>query len=143
MSRIALLTLILLVATGQLASGQSLTKPGDVPPVVGGAGGLRPPERSRVLGGTPNATAKVHLAPTGKPCVHVDGYSKAQTLNPNIFDHFISATNTCSLRIKLQVCYYKTQHCIPVEIGAYDRKEAVLGIFPALKEFRYEYTEKF
>jgi hypothetical protein len=43
----------------------------------------------------------------------------------------------------MQVCYYKTQRCIPMNIPPWERKEAVLGIFPALKEFRFEYVEEF
>ncbi len=144
MQRPALLSLGIVIVTSHLASGQVLTKPlgSDSPPVVGAAG-LRAPQPAPVLRATPNSTAKVHLAPTGKPCVHVEGYAKAQTINPNIFEHMISATNNCGLRIKLKLCYYKTLHCIPVDVPPYDRKMAVLGIYPALKEFRYEYKEQF
>lgn len=145
MQRVTLLSLGVVIATSHLASGQTLTKPGDGAsrPMVGGTGGLGAPVRAPMVGGITNSVVKVHLAPTGKPCVRVEAYSKAQTINPNIFEHVISATNNCSQRIKMEVCYYKTQHCILVDLPPYDRKQTVLGIYPALKEFRYEYTEKF
>jgi hypothetical protein len=143
MNRVALLGLGILLANLGLAGAQNLTRPGDSAPVVHGAGGLPAPVQPPVLSGTPITAAKLHLGPTGKPCIRMEGYAKPQTINPNIFNHLILATNSCALRIKMQVCYYNTQHCIPVELGAYERKEAALGIFPALKEFRFEYKEQF
>jgi hypothetical protein len=32
---------------------------------------------------------------------------------------------------------------VPLTIPAYSRREIVLGIMPAMKEFRYEYREQF
>jgi hypothetical protein len=143
MTRIALLSLGILLATGLAVRGQGLTLPSgnNSRPITGSVGGTRAP--APMLSGPQNDTVKVHHGPTGKPCVTVSGNWKAQTINPNIFEHLIIATNACSLRIKMNVCYYKTQHCIALELGPYDRKEAVLGIYPALKDFRYEYKEQF
>ena len=47
------------------------------------------------------------LAPTGKPCLVLHGYAKAQTINPNIFEHRIAATNSCGQNIKVKVCYHR------------------------------------
>ena len=141
MCRVALLGLGILLANLGLAAAQNLTRPGDSLPVVHGAGGLGAPVQPPVLSGTQNTAAR--LPPTGKPCIRMAGYAKPQAINPNIFNHLILATNSCALRIKMQVCYYNTQHCVPVELGAFESKEAALGIFPALKEFRFEYNEQF
>jgi len=35
------------------------------------------------------------------------------------------------------------QSCVPLEVPAYGRKDALLGIYPALQDFRYEYVEQF
>jgi hypothetical protein len=136
-----LLLLVLLLGGVRMAVAQGLTSPpgNGSTPVLGGAGGVRPP----ILNGTQNAAAKKHLGPTGKPCLTVLGYAQPQTINPDIFDHMISASNDCSQPIKMQVCYYQTQQCIPVGVPAYGRKEVVLGIMPAMKQFQFEYREMF
>jgi hypothetical protein len=118
-----------------------LIRPGDGPPVLGGAG-VRPPASMPAPGGSENQ-ARQHRDATGQPCVRVGGFARAQTVNSRIFDHMITATNNCSQLIKLKVCYYQSQSCVPVELPGYSRKEAVLGIYPALRDFRYEYTEQF
>jgi hypothetical protein len=136
------LGMVAMLAAGP-ASGQGLTRPlsTDPPPMVGGVG-LPSPVRPPILGEKGNQ-ARLHLDPTGKPCVKVGGYSRAHTNNLNIFDHVITAANGCSQVIKMQVCYYKSQSCVSVTLSSYGRKEAVLGVFPSLKEFRYEYREQF
>jgi hypothetical protein len=55
----------------------------------------------------------------------------------------ITANNDCSQPIKAQVCYYQSQHCIPIDVPGYGRKEAMLGIMPAMNAFRFEYREQF
>jgi hypothetical protein len=112
-------------------------------PVLGGSGGLRPPAQSPVLNGVPNATVKIHLGPTGKPCITVLGSALPQTINPNIFNHMISANNVCSQRIEIRVCYYRSQQCISFIVPAYGSKEEVIGIMPAMNQFQFEYRERF
>lgn len=140
-------TLILgavLIVVGETidAGAQGLTRgPGDGPPILGGVG-VSPPASMPALGGSENQPRR-HRDATGQPCVRVGGFARAQTTNPRIFDHMITATNNCSQLIKLKVCYYQSQSCMPVELPGYSRREAVLGIYPALRDFRYEYTEQF
>jgi hypothetical protein len=92
---------------------------------------------------TPNDTNKRHNGPTGKPCLSVSGSAKPQVINKELFDHWISAVNACGQRIKVDVCYYKTQNCILMDVPPYGRKDDVLGVFPKQLDFRYEYKEKF
>ncbi len=87
--------------------------------------------------------AKRHYGLGGKPCITVAGATKSETINQNIMEHWVSATNSCGQHIKLTICYYKTQHCVTVDVPPWGRRDSVLGIFPALREFRYEYTEQF
>jgi hypothetical protein len=105
--------------------------------------GNQPPSGDTLLNSTDNMTAKRHMGPTGKPCITVIGDARPQMINPQIFDHIIDATNTCPRKIKLNVCYYHSQDCIPVEVPPYSYKEAVLGIMPAMNAFRFEYREIF
>jgi hypothetical protein len=109
---------------------------------VGSSSG-RPPAQLPLLSGTPSAGVKSHLGPTGKPCLTVFGSAKAQIINPNIFEHIIMASNECSQPIKMKVCYYQSSQCVPLDVPAYGRKEIVLGIMPAMNQFRFEYREQF
>jgi hypothetical protein len=84
-----------------------------------------------------------HVGPTGLPCISVTGYARAQVINPKIYEHILSISNACSQPIKLQACYYKSQSCLDVQLAAYGRKEVVIGIYPSMREFRYEYRERF
>ncbi|TPQ30228.1 hypothetical protein C2U70_27185 [Bradyrhizobium guangdongense] len=125
----------MLAATGGV-QGQPLTAS---QPIVGATRGLTV-EMPRA---EQNVANKIHRNAAGKPCIQISASSRDETINPKIKEHIISATNSCNQRIKMKVCYYRTQNCVPLEIAAYDRKETVLGIFPSLTQFRYEYSEQF
>jgi hypothetical protein len=98
-----------------------------------------------LFGGTDqsNRSGKYHTSLSGKPCLSVASTSKSQKINPDIYDHLISITNSCPMRIKVRVCYYRSEHCVLMEVPSYERREEVLGVFPRLKDFRYEYKELF
>jgi hypothetical protein len=112
-------------------------------PGLGAAGGILPPTRSPLFSGSQDAPAHMHTGPTGKLCLTVLGYAAEQVINPNIFTHIISVSNDCSQAIKIQVCYYQSHDCTTIDVPGYGRKEATLGIMPAMKDFRFEYKEQF
>ena len=58
-----------------------------------------------------NDLNRLHLSPTGKPCLRITTDAKAQLINPKIFEHWVVATNACAQRIKLKACYSGTQDC--------------------------------
>lgn len=111
--------------------------------MIEGASGLAPAPRAPVLAGEEALGPRRHLGPTGKPCVAVNGFARPEPINPQIFEHVITANNSCSQVIKLTVCYYGSDRCTPLTVASYARKETVLGILPAMKEFRFEYREQF
>lgn len=84
-----------------------------------------------------------HRSPSGGPCLNVSGMSRAHRVSPNVFDHVVTVKNNCPQRIAMQICYYKTQDCQPLEVPGGERKEAILGTLPAVREFRFEFREKF
>lgn len=84
-----------------------------------------------------------HMGPTGTPCLAIDGYARPEVINNKIFEHWIAATNSCGMRIKVKVCYYKTDDCIVLDVPPFDRKRSVIGIYPALSGFKYEAKEQF
>jgi hypothetical protein len=112
-------------------------------PVFGASRGLRAVTPPLALDDPANAGAKIHRDPYGKPCVGVFGLSRPQVVNTKMFDQTVIADNHCSRLIKLKVCYYGSLTCLPVDVPPYGRKETLLGFFPTMKEFRYQYTEQF
>jgi hypothetical protein len=64
-------------------------------------------------------------------------------IDPDIFEHWVAVTNSCGQQIKIKICYLNTDHCRMVEAPPWGRKAMLLGIFPALREFHYDYTEQF
>ena len=79
----------------------------------------------------------------GKPCLLVTGSARARRFSPNLYDHVVAVVNSCHQRIVIRVCYYNSQNCIPMEIPGEERKEAILGTLPSIKDFRFEFREKF
>jgi hypothetical protein len=124
------LFLIWLTATACVASAQSGAVPfGNSPyPTFGSSGG------TEVLR---------HRGPTGEACLDVSGFSRPHTVDPNLFDHVITVANHCAQQISIKVCYYQSQDCISVEIPGGENKEAILGIMPSMKDFRFDFREKF
>lgn len=113
-------------------------------PMAGSTGGLSVPAQAPHLSISPNTPAHIHLGPTGQPCLTMGGVAEQQTMNPNIYNHMIIGLNACSQSIKVKVCYYGSDdNCTKLDVPAYGRKEALLGIMPAMKDFRFQYTEQF
>jgi hypothetical protein len=83
-----------------------------------------------------------HVGLTGKPCIALESRATAQRINKNIYEHWITASNSCGQNIKLQVCYHKTDDCIVMNVPPYENTNAVLGIQPSMKEFQYDAKEK-
>jgi hypothetical protein len=110
-------------------------------PNLGAAGGQRLPSPS-LLNATQNS-AKRHLMFGGKSCLEVRGIARPRRMKPNSYDHVISITNRCPQPIKTDVCYYQTQHCISLPTPGYAHSEDILGSFPAMSYFRFEYRERF
>ena len=96
-----------------------------------------------LLGSTDNLAARRHRSPTGKFCITAVGGARPQKVNPQIFNHIVLATNACGQEIKINVCYYRSEHCVPIYVPAYSDKEVVLGIMPSMSTFRFEFREVF
>jgi hypothetical protein len=136
MIRIAV-ALICVVSVASAASAQDGTGAG-----LGAAGNpaLRPAPSFGASSGTEMLR---HRGPTGSPCLDVSGFARRLTVNSNLYDHVVAVTNNCAQRIIMQVCYYDTQDCVPVEVSGGERTEAILGTMPSMKDFRFEFREKF
>ncbi len=123
-----------LAATAQIQTGpiQPLPQPGSasrgtVTPMVSDAD-----DRNKVL----------HRDSLGRPCLQIAAEARSQLATPNIFDHIVVVNNRCLQRIKVKLCYYKSDRCFLVEVSANQRKETILGTYPAQRYFRHEFQER-
>jgi hypothetical protein len=92
---------------------------------------------------TSNVGDRKHLDFLGKPCLETSGTAKPLASNPRILDHIVSLENRCIERIKVRICYHETEDCTDVEVPGRSRKEQVIGVFPAMQQFRYDIKEQF
>lgn len=90
-----------------------------------------------------NAALTVHRNPFGKPCLSLEGVSRAHVVNPSMYDNIVSIENLCSKIINVRICYFNTDGCVDVEVSGQQRKDAVLGVRPNSQYFRFSYKEKF
>jgi hypothetical protein len=125
------------------ASAQALSVPGNNTRPIVGASGPQLPNQSRFLSENQATPTKVHKDPLGKPCLIASGSSRRQKINPKIFEHIVSFQNHCVQAVKLKVCYYSAETCVWVDVPGDSQKETVLGIYPSLPDFQYQYLERF
>lgn len=138
------IALIWLDATAFPASAQSGTTIDNSSRPTIGSSGIRPPlDTTPTFGASAGTEILRHRDFAGKACLDVGGLARAHTMDPNLYDHVISVRNNCPQRIALQVCYYRTRDCIPMEVPGGARKDAILGTLPSGKDFRFEFREKF
>jgi hypothetical protein len=90
----------------------------------------------------PSQVIRQHTRPNGKPCIDLESYAKPEIVNKNLFEHWISATNSCGERIELRVCYHGSSDCIVMKLPPWESKSSVLGIYP-VEDFQYDAAEKF
>jgi hypothetical protein len=120
-----------------------LQPPSSSQPIFGTSTGTKPPLAPPIITGSQDLNLLRHRDFAGKPCLVVEGMARPHTTNPNLFDHVINAINSCPQKLRLQVCYYKSQECVWVEVPGRERKEALLGTLPSIRDFRYEFHEQF
>ena len=106
-------------------------------PTIGGTFGVAIPPNP------PGTFAQRHRSPSGSLCLQVTGMARPLGANDKLFNHWIYVKNECSVGIKLQVCYYSTTSCMDMSVPGRGTKEAILGTLPSIKDFRYEYRERF
>lgn len=99
--------------------------------------------RMTLQGPGQNSALTVHRNAVNQPCLDYEAASKQQVVNPTLYDHIVSITNQCPTTIRLKLCYYKSDKCQDIEVGARARKDVIMGVAPNMQYFRYSYTEKF
>lgn len=133
---------VLAISCSVLAQSESPSFGNSSKPIVGGVG-VPARAETATFGASNGAEILRHRGPTGSPCLTVGGFARPHLVNPHLYDHVIAAANKCPQRITVQVCYYNSQDCISMEVPGNERKEAVLGAMPSVKDFRFEFREKF
>jgi hypothetical protein len=140
------------------SNAQDLTTPlgaGNGRPIEGGTGAnqAQSPALSQL-----RPRVKVHQDVAGNACVTVAAHSLPKAdfrklfgggqtsdgtdIKLKTFEHIISAHNHCGLTVRLRVCYYGSQNCVPLDVPGHDDGQVSLGISPE-SGFHYQYTEQF
>jgi hypothetical protein len=132
-------------AFAQPSSAQTLPPPIGSPggTVFGGAGGLPAPAPRSPIMGSQNIDILRHRDSLGRLCLTVYGSPRPHSINKELHEHVISASNSCGQPIKMQVCYYRSHPCILMHIPGWARKEAILGTLSSTWQFQYEFREIF
>jgi hypothetical protein len=107
------------------------------------AQGTTPGLQSRLKMQGPGESASIAVSRNAlrQPCLDFEAISRAHVVNPNVYDHVVSAYNRCLKPIKVRVCYYGTDHCVDIEAKSMKRTEGILGIYPSMQYFRYSWKE--
>jgi hypothetical protein len=92
---------------------------------------------------TSDVTDRKHRDFAGKPCLETGGAAQPLASNPRIMNHIVSLDNHCVERIKVRICYHGTDDCTDVDVPPRSRKEQLIGVFPAMQQFRYDVKEQF
>lgn len=79
----------------------------------------------------------------GKPCLQTSGEAQPLTSDPHVSNHVVILDNHCPDRIKAKVCYHGTNACTDVDVPPRARKEQIIGVLPAMPQFRYDVKEQF
>jgi hypothetical protein len=90
-----------------------------------------------------DVTDRKHRDFAGKPCLETGGAAQPLASNPRVLNHIVSLDNHCVERIKVRICYHGTEDCTDVDVPPRSRKEQVIGVFPAMQQFRYDVREQF
>src|SRR5580704_128332 len=89
-ARIIYIVMSLVLTTGTTVMAQSIgPSSANSRPSVGRSQGLLPPPQLPQIGASQGLTAKVHLGPTGKPCLTVYGVARSMVMNPNLYSHLL------------------------------------------------------
>lgn len=135
---VAALTVVLAVfvqaATAPAQTPTGPIRPLDPPPpgtTKSMTGDLRDPKNLR------------HRDSLGRPCLDLSASSRQLPTASNLFEHIVAVRNQCLKTIRVKLCYHKADRCLMVEVGSHQRKETVLGVFPSLRYFQYDYQEQY
>ena len=99
--------------------------------------------RLTLQGDGANAALTIHRDSLNRPCLDIEAASRRHVINPDVFDHVVSVYNNCLMPIKLRVCYYKSEHCIDMQVPSKQRKDGILGVYHNMRYFRYSFREQF
>jgi hypothetical protein len=92
---------------------------------------------------TSDLAERKHRDFVGKPCLETTAEAKPLVSDPRIMNHVVILDNHCPERIKVQVCYHGTNECTDVDVPPRARKDQIIGVFPAMQQFRYDLKEQF
>jgi hypothetical protein len=130
-----------IISIAQISTAASQVQTGPIQPLPP-AGKSGPSMSTPMTGDFRNPNNLRHRDTLGRPCLEISASSRSYASTPNLYDHVIGTNNRCLQLIRVKLCYYKSDRCFLVEVRGNQSKETILGTFPAMKYFRYEYQEQ-
>jgi hypothetical protein len=143
MLRILMVCVIVITGTLPSLAQNAFSQADSSRPTIGATEGIQAPSETSTFGASGSNDVLRHRNFAGRPCLAVGGYSRPHAIDPHLYDHVIAVTNSCPQQINMTVCYYNSSDCLTVQVPGDARKEAILGTMPSLKDFRFEFREKF
>jgi hypothetical protein len=101
-----------------------------------------PPPKFTLQGGPEQADALWMKDSLGRPCLDIEAAARPHVVDPQVLDHVVSVKSNCSRLFKIKVCYYGSDRCVPMDISAYKRVDAVLGTMKGISSFRYSVLQR-
>jgi hypothetical protein len=123
--------------------GSPPPSPNPSQPLFGSTLGTKPPLSPAIITSSQDLNILRHRDFAGRPCLTIEGMARPHTTNPNLYDHVVNTINSCPNKLRVQLCYYKSTQCVWVDVPGRERKEALLGTLPSVRDFRYEFHEQF
>lgn len=111
-------------------------------PTTGGTTGNQIPP-PRIITGSQNTEILRHRDFAGNPCLSITGFARPHITNLNLFDHVIEIKNSCAQSIQTQVCYLGSRECVSMVVAGHASKQDILGTLPSIKDFQFEFRERF
>ena len=137
---------LLLVSPGSVLQAQDTLSPpaGTLSrPTAGSSAGAATARPPRIITGSQDTEILRHRDFGGKPCLAIGGFAGPHATNSNLYDHVIEIKNGCAQSIKTQICYLRSLECITLDVQGHMTKEGILGTLPSIKDFQYEFRERF
>jgi hypothetical protein len=123
-------------------TAQAQIQTGPIRPLPPSANSTGLPSTTPMISGADARNQLWHRDSLGRPCLQIQAEARSQPATPNIFDHIVVVNNRCLQRIKVKLCYYKSDRCFLTDVAANQRTETILGTYPAMRDFRYDYQEQ-
>lgn len=106
--------------------------------------GPPPPGAPKSMSGDPRDPQNLrHRDALGRPCLDYSAVSRPLAAASAVYEHIVAVRNQCLKPIRVKLCYHRADRCYMVEVASRGQRETVLGVFPSVRYFQYDYQEQY